>query len=91
MVNSKKIELQFEICSNFYYSMSYITWLLYLYWGHEKGWWNRWYTNSEHLEKIILMSFETKNKNRAKIQKEALFWKWTRKHYGPEKICLFES
>jgi hypothetical protein len=29
--------------------------------------------NSEHLEKIILILFETKNKNRSKIQKDELF------------------
>jgi hypothetical protein len=39
--------------------------------------------NSEHLKKIILTYFEKINKNRTKIQKEALFCEWTRKHYVP--------
>jgi hypothetical protein len=41
--------------------------------------------NSEHLKKIILTYFEKINKNRTKIQKEALFCEWTRKHYVPWK------
>ena len=39
--------------------------------------------NSEHLEKIVLILSEIKSKNRAKIQKEALFQEWIRKHYVP--------
>jgi hypothetical protein len=37
--------------------------------------------NSGHPEKIILTLSENKSKNRDKIQREALFREWTRKHY----------